>query len=551
MADTEFFGGSDVQRSTNISDNKLVNLIPTTNDKGDVTGFIAAPGLLLYKSITAGAVASGIYTASNGRCFMAAGTTLFEVTAGGSLTSRGTITTATVTRFSDNGIDLILVNGADGWLLTFATNALKKITVKQAVFTVTIASPAVFTKTGHGLVAGDRITLSSTGVLPTGLSDSTVYYIIAAGLTADAFQVSLTSGGAAVNTSGTQSGTHTYTSIGYGFPNGCKTVSYMNGRFIALEPNTQNFYVSEVLDGHTWDVLNVQTVDSNPDNVVGEIVSHNELIVFCDKSGESFYDSGTVPTPFVRNQSGAFEVGCSASYSIAKIDNSVMWLGNSNTGSGVIYRLNGYTPMRISTYSIEFAIQSMTDTSDAIAFSYQQDGHHFYVITFPTGGKTFAYDVNTGLWHERAGFIDGAFIRWPAQHYAFFDSKHLVCDYLEGFIYSIDLASYTYGTNPRKWVRSWRAPSSEMKRVRHSKLTLDIESGTGLIDGTDTQIMMRFSDDGGKTWSNERWVSMGEIGEYSKRVYWNRLGITKSHPRIYEISGTAATKTAILNAYLE
>ena len=276
----------------------------------------------------------------------------------------------------------------------------------------------------------------------------------------------------------------------------------MNGRFICCEPNTQNFYVSEVLDGTTWDALNVQTVDSNPDNIIGEIVSHNELIVFCDNSGEVFYDSGTYPTPFVRNSSGIFEIGCVSTYTIKNLDNSIVWLGKNTNGTGVIYRLNGYTPVRISNYSVEYAIQQMSTIRDAIAWTHQIDGHHFYVITFPTGNKTFCYDANTGLWHERASWVSDAYQQWDAIHHSYFDGKHLVCDYTEGNIYSLEPDEYQDNSTTRKWLRSWRAPGSDMKRVTHHKLTLEIESGVGLVDGTDPQVMLRYSDDGGHTWSN-------------------------------------------------
>lgn len=548
-----FTGGTDVQRSLNLSDNKCINLYPTLNDKGDIAAFYATPGLTLYASIPAAVIGNGIYTASNGRCFLAAGATLYEITTGGVLTSRGTITGAVTARFSDNGLQLIMVNGTDGWLLTFATNALVKISVHQAAFTVTIATPAVFTSATHGLIAGTRITLGTTGALPTGLLTSTKYYVLAAGLTANDFRLSLTDGGAAINTSGVQSGIHTFTTVGFGFPEGTKTVSYMNGRFICCQPNSQNFYVSEVLDGFTWDALNVQTVDSNPDRVIGEIVSHNELIVFCELSGETFYDSGTIPSPFVRNVSGVFEVGCTAPYSIAKIDNSVMWLGKSTTGQGIVYRLQGYTPMRMSTFSIEYAIQQMTDITDAIAFTYQQDGHHFYVITFPTGGRTFCFDANTQLWHERAGFTAGVFVQWEARGYGFFDNKHLVYDYLEGKIYSLNLSAFTDNGVTRKWVRSWRAPASDMKRVCHNKLTLEAEMGVGLTGGAEPQVMLKYSNDGGHTWSADNWrdLGIGSTGQYSRRAFWHRLGMTTGQPRLYELSGTAPVKTVLLNAYLE
>jgi hypothetical protein len=76
-----------------------------------------------------------------------------------------------------------------------------------AACTITIASPAVITMT-NDFVAGQPVRFDTTGALPTGLDPNGVYYVIAAGLSALAFRVSATSGGAAVNTTGTQSGAH-------------------------------------------------------------------------------------------------------------------------------------------------------------------------------------------------------------------------------------------------------------------------------------------------------------------------------------------------------
>lgn len=78
-------------------------------------------------------------------------------------------------------------------------------------FTVNLATPATFTCTNHGLNIGDTVTLTTTGALPTGLSTGTTYYVITAGFTANTFELSLTSGGTAVNTSVSQSGVHTFT----------------------------------------------------------------------------------------------------------------------------------------------------------------------------------------------------------------------------------------------------------------------------------------------------------------------------------------------------
>jgi hypothetical protein len=67
----------------------------------------------------------------------------------------------------------------------------------------------------------------------------------------------------------------------------------------------------------------------------------------------------------------------------------------------------------------------------------------------------------------------------------------------------------------------------------------------------DPQVMLRWSDDGGHTWSNEHWRSMGKTGAYGTRVLWRRLGMTlKLRDRVYEVSGTDQTKIAIMGAEL-
>jgi hypothetical protein len=84
---------------------------------------------------------------------------------------------------------------------------------KSNPVTISIATPGVVSWTAHGLTAGTGVKFSTTGSLPTGITAGTTYYVIAAGLTADSFQISATPGGAAINTTGTQSGTHTATTV--------------------------------------------------------------------------------------------------------------------------------------------------------------------------------------------------------------------------------------------------------------------------------------------------------------------------------------------------
>jgi len=213
------------------------------------------------------------------------------------------------------------------------------------------------------------------------------------------------------------------------------------------------------------------------------------------------------------------------------------------------------------------------------------------VLTFPTVGKTWVYDVATGLWHERAGFKNGDYTRHRSNCQMNFNQDIIVGDFENGNIYALDLDVYSDGTGIQKWLRSWRAlpqGTNNYKRTAQHTLQLDAETGVGLnlypeyevaeelttqngsnlvttisnnplittihtaAPGYYPQAMLRWSDDGGHTWSNEHWSSMGQIGNYGKRIFWRRLGMTvKLRDRVYEVSGTDPVKISIMAAELQ
>ncbi|MFZ9845252.1 MAG: hypothetical protein ACO3EW_04675, partial [Candidatus Nanopelagicaceae bacterium] len=194
-----------------------------------------------------------------------------------------------------------------------------------------------------------------------------------------------------------------------------------------------------------------------------------------------------------------------------------------------------------------------------IAYTYQQEGHPFYVLTFPSANRTWVYDVSTQAWHERAGFFNGAFIRHRSNCQMNFNSEVIVGDFEDGRIYAFDLDVYSDDGATQKWLRSWRAldtGKNNLKRTAHHSLQLDCESGIGLdgdgtVQGSDPTVSLRWSDDGGHTWSNYHAKSMGRIGEFGTRVLWRRLGMTqKLRDRVYEISGTDPVKISIMGAEL-
>jgi hypothetical protein len=339
------------------------------------------------------------------------------------------------------------------------------------------------------------------------------------------------------------------------FP-GAVSVGYLDGYFVFNEPNSQKFWVTQLLDGSSVDPLDFASAEGAPDGLVGLIVDHREVWLFGTNSVEVWYDAGLLDFPLQRIQGAFNEIGCAAAYSIAKMDNGLFWLGKDARGQGVVYRANGYTGQRISTHAVEWQIQQYGNLSDAIGYTYQQDGHSFYVLIFPSANTTWVYDVATQAWHERAGWVNGEFTRHRSNCQVFFNSKVVVGDYEDGRIYAFDLDYYQDDDQIQRWYRTWRAlptGANNLKRTAHHSLQIDLESGVGinLGQGDDPQVMLRWSDDGGHTWSNEHWAPIGKIGEYYRRVFFRRLGMTlKLRDRVYELSMTDPVKTAIMGAEL-
>ena len=337
---------------------------------------------------------------------------------------------------------------------------------------------------------------------------------------------------------------------------GAATVCYIDGYFAFNQPNTQIIWVTGIFDATHIDPLAFGAAESSPDQVVAVVSNNREVWVFGQGTTEVWYDAGTIPFPLAPIQGAYNEIGCLAPFSIAKLDNSIFWLGSDPRGYGIVYRNQGYTGKRVSTHAVEYAIQHYGDISDAQAYTYQEEGHAFYVLNFPTANATWVYDVATGAWHERASWNNGAFMRHRGQCQMNFNSQTIVGDFENGNIYALDLDVYSDNGDIQKWVRSWRPlppNQNNLKRTAQHTLQLDCQSGVGLNlgQGQDPQIMLRWSDDGGHTWSSEHWISMGKIGEYGYRAIWRRLGMTtKLRDRIYEVSGTDPNKIVIVGAEL-
>lgn len=312
------------------------------------------------------------------------------------------------------------------------------------------------------------------------------------------------------------------------------TVTFFDNYFVFDAAGTNQFFISASLDGTSYSSLDRASAEVSPDYVVGTANQQENLLIFGQRTIETWYDSGDLNFPFARYDGATIERGCVAPLTILKEDNSVFFLGNDL----IFYRLNGVIPVRISTHALESTWGQYTTQSDAFAFSYTWQGHKFIALTFPTGNATFKYDIATNLWHERESFaVNGSSqLRWRGNAHVSCYNKEFIGDAFSGQVGYLDATTYTELGNMMIGYMVSPITHSDRKRVFVSRFELDIEQGVGLTtgQGSDPQVMLDWSDDGGRTFvSQQLWQSMGKIGAYKKRLRWLRLGQFRN--RVYRV----------------
>lgn len=350
--------------------------------------------------------------------------------------------------------------------------------------------------------------------------------------------------------------TNTFTLIvSAGFPASVSMCDYVDGYFIVLVSNSDRFQISTRLDGTAWNALNIGERSEASDDFVAFARSQRGIWYFGTKTTEVWYDNGVVNFPFAPIPGVFVEEGIAAAFSVARtFDNAICWIGVKETGGYVVRRADGYTPIRISTHTVETALGSYSTIADAIGYGYTEAGHEFYVLTFPTAQATWAYDAATKLWHERSYLnpLTGVSEAHLAISHCFCFGKHLVGDRRNGKIYEQALGIYSDNGDPIRSVRRGPYLGLENRWMYHNNFELEMETGVGLdgrVPGRYPQAMLRWTNDA-HTWSNEYTTPIGQIGQYDVRARW-RGGLGRARWRAYEVAMTDPVKRAWLNAYLD
>ena len=330
---------------------------------------------------------------------------------------------------------------------------------------------------------------------------------------------------------------------------GSATVGYFSGYFTFIDPGTQTFYKSALEDALTIDALDLATANAAPDKLIGQAVTSKQLVLMGEVSGEMWQDAGLADFTFQANTGVRLEVGLLGAFTIKELDNTLFWLGRDARGAGIVYRLNGFQAQRVSTMAVEQKIQEAItngeDMAKAVAYTYQQGGHSFYVLQVPGLDTTWCFDAASGQWHERAELVNGDYAQHRAKFHAYCYGRHLLAGD-DDVIYEYDVTANTNAGDPL--VRDRISPhyaTPQLSRVTFSGFELDCTVGRG--NGNDqAKVLLRSSDDGGHTWGSWREGNLGKLGERQARARFLRCGSARD--RVWHVRCTDPVEFAIINA---
>lgn len=315
----------------------------------------------------------------------------------------------------------------------------------------------------------------------------------------------------------------------------------VDGFFLSLNAATSTFQSSNSLDGATWSGLAVAQRTSASDPWKAMIVSRNEVYLYGDKTGEVWYNAGLPIFAFAQRPEGFFETGIAAAFSLARFNGSVAFLGRTEKGNPAVYWMDGYSPIQISNTAIEWVIQQYEEqygVSDAIGWSYEREGHKFYVLHFPKPKKTWVYDATTNKWHRRGKWnLDAAdFTQYRPVFQASCFGRNLVCDSDGNKMYSMSSTTYTdVGGAELRRLRRTPHMSSANRKIFFQSAELECDRGVGNDNdpGQNPLVHLRYANDGGYVFGDSRPREIGKVGAYGTRVRWEMCGAGRD--RVWEV----------------
>ena len=298
-------------------------------------------------------------------------------------------------------------------------------------------------------------------------------------------------------------------------------VVFIDG-FFCLTTDTKKFIVSALNDGLSYNALDFGTAESDPDEIVAPIVFKNQLFIGGSQTIEAFQNIGGADFPFQRT--GLFlSKGISSPFSIQSIQDTFVFVGAGTNESPAIWALNGNNVAKISTTAIDKELSALTEAQilDIYSWAYAEKGAYFVGFALP--GTTLVYDTISKRWHERKSFVDGSLGAYRVNALVRAYNQLWAGDLVDGRIGLLAQNVYTeYDTEIRRTIVT-QPFQNNMDSFVLPELELTVESGVGNSSAVNPKVGLERSVDG-KIRSDARYRSIGKVGEYNRRVIWNRNG---------------------------
>jgi len=518
MSEIPIFGIGQQGKSPSVTAQKKVNVyfeIQRDPDRSFITAY-GTPGYTLFVAF-GDTPHRGIISVNNLMYVVHRGT-LYSINNAAVKTTLGTLNTASGrVDITYNGTEIFIVDGTNGYIYNTTYNTFFQIKLYSSSTTdgttanKLVDSGASFTTDGTkaGMVVFN--TTDSTKAIITAVDSDTVLSV-----SLDVFATG-----------------EDYEVGEADFPDGARTCDFLDGYF--LVELLGSFYISGLYEGMSWDATEFASAESSPDGIVKVFVDHSEVILFGTETTEYWGNSGNADFPFTRIQGTSDEWGLAARDSVAKFNNSYMYLAQNTLGEVMLVISSGYIPTPVQDFEFHHLINEYATVSDARGFAYMLGGHPMYVIHFPTQGTSWMFDGSTGIMTE---LKSKGLERHRSDLHTHFLNKNYITDFENGNIYKLDKDTYT--DNGESIVRLLRSKHDHNKN--HTEVIVDrveilMEQGVGLQNGQgeDPKLMFRTSKDKGRTWSGEMTASIGKAGEYDEpRCLFDDLGSARDF--VYEIS---------------
>jgi hypothetical protein len=348
-------------------------------------------------------------------------------------------------------------------------------------------------------------------------------------------------------------GTNTFAVMTDGGFTGGSVCDEVDNYMIYNRPNSNQWGCTNVGDVVSAG-LNFGSMLGSTNYLVSLIVDHRQVLLLGEYTSERWIDVGAFPFPFSIIPGSAMQHGCAAQNSVCKFGQGIAYLGQDSRGNANVWMWGATLaePKQISTVAIENAIQQYAVINDAVGYSYTMAGHEFYMLTFPTSDITWCYDLTTDKWHQRAWRDPATNIlhRHRSNCMALFNGNIIVGDYANGQLYELSQTNYTDHGDPIPCIRRGPHIVSDLKRQFFSDLQIQFQPGTGIDtgQGSDPQCILRWSNDGGFTFGNDHYLSIGQQGQYKNRAMMRRLG--QARDRVFEIEVTDPVYRVVVSANL-